>query len=70
MSRWEDNIKMHFKELGEDLIHLAQEGSNCGLLVNLVTNLRVPQKVSQISKEERFLSKGTHISVCSDYVGL
>jgi hypothetical protein len=34
-SRWEDNIKMDFREIGfgdVDWINLAQDGDRCGLL--------------------------------------
>jgi hypothetical protein len=42
--RWEDNIKMHLRELGwggMDWIHLAQDRDQWGALVDMVMNLRV-----------------------------
>ena len=46
MHRWEDNIKMHFQEVGYegmDWIDLAQERDGWRALVNAVMKLRVPQ---------------------------
>jgi hypothetical protein len=43
--RWEDNIKMDFREIGfgdVDWIHLAQDRDRWRALVNTVMNLRVP----------------------------
>jgi hypothetical protein len=43
--RWEDNIKMDFREMGIDganWIHLAQDRVQWRALVNTVMNLRVP----------------------------
>ena len=42
--RWEDNIKMDFREVGEggDWIELAQERDRWRALVNTVMNFRVP----------------------------
>jgi hypothetical protein len=43
--RWEDNIRMDFKEVGcgvMDWIGLAQDRDRCLALVNAVMNLRVP----------------------------
>ena len=45
--RWEDNIKMDFREMGQedvDCIALAQNRDRCRVLVNAVMNLWVPQK--------------------------
>jgi hypothetical protein len=43
--RWEDNIKMHHREVGcgrMDCIELAQDRDSWRTLVNAVMNLRVP----------------------------
>jgi hypothetical protein len=43
--RWEDNIKMDFREIGwggMDWIDLAEDGDQWRALVNMVVNLRVP----------------------------
>jgi hypothetical protein len=43
--RWEDNIKMDFREIGwggMDWIDLAQDRDKWRVLVNTVVNLRVP----------------------------
>jgi hypothetical protein len=43
--RWEDNIKMDFRETGwdwMDWIHLAQDKNQWKSLVNTVMSLRVP----------------------------
>ena len=43
--RWEDNIKMDFREIvcgGVDWIELAQDTGRWLALVNAVMNLRVP----------------------------
>jgi hypothetical protein len=43
--RWEDNIKMGFREIGIDgtnWIHLAQDRVQWWAFVNTVMNLRVP----------------------------
>jgi hypothetical protein len=43
--RWEDNIKMGFKEIRfeyVDLIHLAQNRVQLQALVNMVMNLQIP----------------------------
>jgi hypothetical protein len=43
--RWEDNIKMDFREIGfgdVDWIHWAQDRDRWRALVNTVMNLRVP----------------------------
>jgi hypothetical protein len=43
--RWEDNIKMDFREIGfgdVDWIDLAQDKDRCRGLANTVMNLRVP----------------------------
>jgi hypothetical protein len=43
--RWEDNIKMDFREIGfgdVDWIHLAQDRDRWQAVVNMVMNLRVP----------------------------
>jgi hypothetical protein len=43
--RWEDNIKMHLREVGwggMDWINLAQDRDRWQALVNAVMNLRVP----------------------------
>jgi hypothetical protein len=43
--RWEDNIKMDFRETGfgdVDWIHLAQDRDRWRALVNTVMSLRVP----------------------------
>jgi hypothetical protein len=43
--RWEDNIKMDFKEIGwggMDAIHLARDRNQWRALVNTAVNLRVP----------------------------
>jgi hypothetical protein len=43
--RWEDNIKMHLREVGwgsMDWINLAQDRDRWRALVNAVMNLRVP----------------------------
>jgi hypothetical protein len=43
--RWEDNIKMDFREVGWegiDWINLAQDRHRCRALVNKVMNFRVP----------------------------
>jgi hypothetical protein len=53
MRRWEDNIKMEFREGGwgnTDGINLAQDRERWLALVNAVMNLLVPQN------EENFLS--------------
>jgi len=45
-SRWEDNIKLYFQEVGcegMDWIELAQDRDRWRALVNAVMNLRVPQ---------------------------
>ena len=44
--RWEDNIKMNFKEVGGgcgDWMELAQDRDRWRALVNTVRNLRVPE---------------------------
>jgi hypothetical protein len=44
-SRWENNIRMDFREIGwggMDLISLAQDRDQWRALVNTVMNLRVP----------------------------
>ena len=44
--RWEDNIKMDFKEVGEgcgDWMELAQDRDRWRALVNTVMNHRVPK---------------------------
>ena len=44
-SRWEDNIKIHFREVGcggMDWIELAQDRERWRALVNAVMNIRVP----------------------------
>jgi hypothetical protein len=43
--RWEDNIKMDFREIGfgdADWIHLAQDMDRWRAFVNTVMNLRFP----------------------------
>jgi hypothetical protein len=43
-SRWNDNIKIDFKEIGWEVVewvHLAQEGEKWLALVNMVVNHRV-----------------------------
>jgi hypothetical protein len=43
--RWEDNIKMGFKEIGCEGVnwsHLAQDSVQWRIVVNMVMNLRVP----------------------------
>jgi hypothetical protein len=43
--RWEDNMKMDFKEIGwrdTDWIHLAEDRDQWRDLVNTILNLRVP----------------------------
>ena len=43
--RWEDNIKMHFQEVGSggvDCIDMAWDRDRWRALVNAVMNLRVP----------------------------
>ena len=42
--RWEDNIKMYVREVGEggDWMELAQDRDRWRALVNTVMNLRVP----------------------------
>jgi hypothetical protein len=43
--RWEDNIKMDFREIGIDganWIQLAQDSVQCRAFVNTKLNLRVP----------------------------
>jgi len=42
--RWEDNIKMDLREVGEggDWMELAQDRDRWRALVNTVMNLRVP----------------------------
>jgi hypothetical protein len=43
--RWEDNIKMHLREIGwggADSIHLAQDMDQCQAFVNREMNLQVP----------------------------
>jgi hypothetical protein len=43
-SRWEDNIRMDLREVGDrsmDKIRLAQDRDRWGALVNAVMNLRV-----------------------------
>jgi hypothetical protein len=43
--RWEDNIRMYFRELVwqfVDWVHLAQDSDQWQALVNTVMNLRVP----------------------------
>jgi len=43
--RWEDNIKMHFQEVGcggMDWVDVAQDSDMWLALVNAVTKLRVP----------------------------
>jgi hypothetical protein len=45
--RWDDNIRMNFKEVGEDIvdwIHLAQDRCHWWVLVNTIMKLRVPKK--------------------------
>jgi hypothetical protein len=45
MRRWEDKIKMDFKEIGYggmDWIELAQNRDRCRALVNAAMDLRVP----------------------------
>jgi len=44
-SRWKDNIKMDFQEMGcggKDWIELTQDSDRCRALVSAVMNLRVP----------------------------
>ena len=44
-SRWEDNIKLNFQEVGcesMDWIELVQDGDRWRALINTVINLRVP----------------------------
>jgi hypothetical protein len=46
--RWEDNIKMHLREIewgGVDWIHLAQDRDEWRALVNTVMNLWVPYNI-------------------------
>jgi hypothetical protein len=48
--RWEDNIKMDFREIGwggMDWIYLAQDKDRWRALVNTVLNLWVPQNVGE-----------------------
>ena len=42
--RWEDNIKMHIREVGGvgDWMELAQDRDRWRVLVNVVMNFRVP----------------------------
>jgi hypothetical protein len=43
--RWEDNIKLHLREIGwdgMDWIHVAEDMDQWRALVNTVMNLRVP----------------------------
>jgi hypothetical protein len=43
--RWEDNIKVYFKEIGHegvDWINFAQDRAQWWALVNMVRNLQVP----------------------------
>jgi hypothetical protein len=45
--RWEDNIKMDLRKKGwegVDWMHLAQDRDQWRVLLNMVMNLRVPQK--------------------------
>jgi hypothetical protein len=45
MRRWEDNIRMNFKEIGvnrRNLIDSAHDMNYCGALANTVLDLRVP----------------------------
>jgi hypothetical protein len=44
-SRWEDNIRMDFSEVGwegMDRMHLSQDRDHCQALVNTIMNLQVP----------------------------
>jgi hypothetical protein len=43
-SRWEDYIKMAIREEGWEWIHLPQDTDQWQLILNTVTNFRVPQK--------------------------
>jgi hypothetical protein len=43
--RWDDNIKLHLKEIGRggmDWIHLVQDRDQWRALPNTVMNLRIP----------------------------
>jgi hypothetical protein len=46
--RWEDNIKMNLRKIGcgdMNWIHLTQDRDQWRVLVNTVTNLRVPKNL-------------------------
>jgi hypothetical protein len=46
--KWEENIRMDLREIGRegvDWIHLAQDRDQWWAVVNMVINIRVPQKV-------------------------
>lgn len=45
ISTWEDNIKMHLKEITSkdgNLIHQAKSSDRWGAVVNMIMNLLVP----------------------------
>jgi hypothetical protein len=48
--RWEDNIKMYFRQIGwggMDWIYLARDMDHWWALVNTVVNLQVPKNVGK-----------------------